>query len=82
MTPDQIDAHVYAHAEKLGIKNINVPLTAEQLKTINVCGIYSTIRPILTAAKSLLGLFKPTWATVITTFMAVMDTTCQVTTGS
>lgn len=82
MTETEIDKHVFAHAEKLGIKNINAPLTQEQLSSINVCALYTTVRPILTAAKSLLGFFKPSWAAIVGTFMGVMDTTCQIPAGS
>jgi hypothetical protein len=73
----QVDAHVFAAAEKLGIKNLN----KANLKAFNLCQIYTTARPILKFVVAIL-FFKPSWQAIATALMASLDAECGITPGS
>ncbi|MEP7108534.1 MAG: hypothetical protein ABI760_11140 [Ferruginibacter sp.] len=60
MTIEQIDAHIEKHA---------------QAKSLDICGTYKTVKPILVFAKSML-FFKPKWKTVLQTLIDVLDKQC------
>jgi hypothetical protein len=71
LTTDNINKHIFAHAEKLGVKN----LAGNNLKALNLCQIYTIARPILQLAKSIL-FFNTTWQSVIGAVIAALDTEC------
>lgn len=73
LTPENIDKHIFMHAEKLGIKN----LARTDLRGINLCQVYTMARPVLSIARGLL-FFKPTWQNVITGLMTNLDTQCGI----
>jgi hypothetical protein len=72
LTVGNIDKHIYAQAEKLGIKNVAAP---GNLKTLNICQIYSIARPIMLFVKSIL-FFSATWQGIVTAMMAALDVEC------
>jgi len=73
LTTENIDKHIYAQAEKLGIKNV----ATNDLKALNLCQIYTIARPILSTVRSIL-FFKPTWQNIITGIMTALDAECNV----
>lgn len=73
----EVDAHVFAAAEKLKIKNV----TTANLKVFNLCQSYTLARPILVLVKGIL-FFKPSWQNIVTALIAGLDTYCNVPAGS
>jgi hypothetical protein len=71
LTTDNINKHIFAKAEKFGVKN----LATNNLKSLNLCQIYTIARPILQLVKSIL-FFNSTWQGVIGAVIAALDTEC------
>ncbi len=65
MEMHEIDSHVDAHYENLTTK----------ATTVNLCAIYTGVRPVLKFAKALL-FFKPKWQTAIQALIDNLDTAC------
>jgi|HubBroStandDraft_2_1064218.scaffolds.fasta_scaffold00002_103 hypothetical protein len=72
MTMEQIDSHIADHQHLLAA----VPGAD---KTVNLCGIYSVARPAMVFLESLLGFFKPSWATVLQALVTSLDAACSIT---
>lgn len=73
LSVQEIDEHVEKYSKLVATEK----LEGEALKAFNLCATYAVVRPILLFAKSILGFFKPNWATVIGTFIAAVDVACQ-----
>jgi len=62
----------------MSIKEIDehIEQSEQNVSGINICGTYNTVRPVLVFAKSVLGIVKPKWATVLGVFISTVDAFC------
>ena len=72
MNTEHIDLSVAEHLDA------HEAATAQNLK-LNICDIFSKVRPVLVFAHSIL-FFKPKWQTALTNLINAMDAACPTTT--
>jgi hypothetical protein len=70
----QVDAQIFIHAEKLGVKNI----AKADLKTFNLCQIWTVVSPIIGFARSIIAIFKSSWLPYIDAFTAALNAECTI----